>query len=158
MTEEIKTSFEYLLTQPIEYSENGNFEQGKLLVLTAPNMKQAKYAGRLRQHYEQAKNEKITPEFVEMINNIGTEKTQKKQNEEKQQQQEIDFIIQVLYSSKNNNIENIYDIFKALLCDGVCKIEKKIEFKNTHFDQMALADVDALLGGYLYHFLAGANQ
>lgn len=157
----IRTSFEYTLEEPIKYSEKGEFQEGEMLVLYAPSMKQSKYAAKISQDFMHAKielqssdfmknlktDEDLTPEEKAEIKEAKIEKS-----DEEKTRDMVKGNIETLKMSEFSLYEML-ELFKKLMCSGVCKIEDKNTITDEQCGSLPMSVLENLLGEYVYRFL-----
>ena len=141
---ELKTSFEYILSSPIKYSDGGEFLESNFLVLYAPSMKEMRFAAKLKQHFYSA---------LEANQQSLTEQSTKEQSS-KADDQPIDAqMLMLLLEKGGNNLEDVYACFSLLLQTKVCKIDDKVQMKKSILEDIPFVEIEQILGMYLDHFL-----
>ena len=151
---EIKTSFEYNLSSPIKYSDNGEFVESDLLVLYAPNWKQSRYASKISQQYIRARSQLATSDLMDKLSAL--EPTQSVEKDKDDEDTAARGMIEVFKMSAFD-IHDILEMFTQLLRTGVAQIEDKTRLSEKHLEAISLLDLELMLGRYINSFLEPTN-
>jgi hypothetical protein len=139
----LKTSFEYELSQPIKYTEKGDFTEGQLLVFYAPSMKSIGIASKLKQG------------FIKALKPFMDDSSQGKKTTNRNQSKEAsasEWVLLLMLSDVD--MSEIYEHFQSLLCEpGICKIEDSKDMTKSVLENISIADMENLLGEYAQNFL-----
>lgn len=140
---EIKTSFEYILSSPIKYSDGGEFIEADLLVLYAPSMKEMRFAAKLKQHF-----------YAALESNQQTNEQRTNEASLKPEADEINAdMLMFLLEKGGSNLEEVYTCFSLLLCTKACKIDDKVDMKKSILETIPFVEIEEILGRYLDSFL-----
>lgn len=152
----LKKQFEFIPSDEVRYSQNGEFVVAKKLLMSAPSGAQARKAAKLEQCYGCAVNDQ-----QQAVLKIGIQNLEKLQQEAKKHKKEsapdvltCAQVLDSLRSANTTSISDALDAFGELVISGVCLIDGKIEMQTTHFNELSYSEQKRLLGEYVANFFS----
>jgi len=138
---------EFLLSEPIEFSYQGDIETTNKLMLYAPNYSQRKYAFYLEKVIAKASVEgmKLFADFAK------PDDDKDKKKEEATKPDGAAMIKAIMFSSYD--FSDVMDEFNKLLLSGACKLDGKETLKQLILEKTPLAEQKNIFAAYIENFI-----
>lgn len=133
-------TFDFTLSESIEYQSEGSTQTASMLELTAPSVNNRKRVAKLKQG------------FMRAINDLQGDKSVEGGEKDKDHKIKPEEVLALLQMGSVEYDEYI-DIFVNLLVSGVCKIDGKEPLTAIRVDNISFTDIERLLGEYLVNFI-----
>lgn len=156
MTEFLK-EFEFELSEPLEY--HGSKEECAVLKCYAPKGIHFDLVSKLKNIYMSVGMEvaSMTAQLRKDASNIEENETKDKDegNDEDSDEDGAKAVISIIYTCKDGaKIKNFFNTARALiLSNGICQYENKQQVRSGFLEKMPFAELEKLIGEYLYNFL-----
>jgi len=139
------TEIEFLLSEPIEYSYNGDLETTNRLVLYAPNYKQRKY-----QYYLEEVIAKASMESMKIFADFNKQDNDKKKDESVKPDGKA-MLKTIMFSSYD--LYEVTNEFDKLLLNGACLLDGKEPLKPVLLEKIPINDQKNIFAIYLENFI-----
>lgn len=136
-------TFDFTLSEPIDYQAKGENTKASLLELSAPAVNNRKRAAKMKQG------------FMRVVNELpDSAKQEGKKGDEKVKPEEILALLQM----GSIEYDEYMDIFFNLLTSGICKVEGEVELTQHMADKISFEDLEKLMGEYLVNFILASLE
>jgi hypothetical protein len=146
-------TLEYRLTQPIEYSDQGEMVPGEVLVLTAPKGNQRKEITKLKQTFFRAissGNESLSEEQIEVA------KDKRSESESEEIEINSDEVLFIVMQSSSVDYADFIEIGRKVILGGICKIDGVKTVNAVIVDRLSVEDLENLIGSYVAFFIVSS--
>lgn len=143
-------TFDFTLSEPIDYQAKGENTKSSLLELSAPSGKERKKAARLKQGFMRCINE-IPDSDKQQAKELADKKDGTEKKETKPEE------ILALLQMGSIDYPDYLDIFVGLLTSGICKVEGDTPITSLIVDKISYEDLEKLMGEYFVNFILGSS-
>ena len=138
-------TFDFTLSEPIDYQAKGENTKASLLELSAPAVNNRKKVAKLKQGFMRV---------INGLKNPDAKGAEGKKSNEKVKPEEILALIQM----GAIEYDEYMDIFVSLLVSGICKVEGEVDITQHMVDKISFEDMERLMGEYLINFIIGSLE
>lgn len=160
MDEPESKEFEYRLTSPAKFSQDGDMVNATFVTLKPPSSRQSKFAGALRQGFmqalrEQMNNDKImeAAEAARVDAETLGEEDPQDPGEEEANPAEGHNVINMVAMSEKVDYPKFIEAGKKLLGSGAMLFNGATQAKENPIEKMDLWDVEEIIGRYIQNFI-----
>lgn len=133
-------TFTFELSEPIEYSAQGELRDGKSITFYAPKPSQRKRVMKLKQAF-----------FQSLPKATGTEAPREKQTNTEDPEIDGDAVLLIIAQSDTDYAEFI-ETGRFVLCDNG-KIEDAVSLTSVTLDKVSMDDMEQMVGQYVANFI-----
>ena len=142
-------TFDFTLSDPIEYQAKGENTKASLLELSAPAANNRRKVAKLKQGFMRVVNE-----IPESAKQEAKEIVDKKEGEKKEETSPREIL--ALLQMGSIDYADYIDTFVGLLTSGICKVEGETPITGLMVDKISCEDLERLMGEYFVNFILGS--
>lgn len=134
-------TFDFELSEPVEYSAKGDVTTGSKIVCYAPKPSQRSKVMKLKQI------------FFQSLPKTNQQKTESKEQESSEiTGSEVLFVV----AQSDASYPDFIELGRSIICDRNAKIDDAEYITTAIIDKISLDDLELLVGGYVANFIVNA--